>query len=94
MLKKLVLVVFLLAGLTGSVQIIKKAIRDKIVVLTIHGVPDEAHPWVNTPLELFEAYLKYLHTNHYQVIALRDLRQYINPVKAMQIITPNFNKPK
>lgn len=45
---------FLLAGLNGSAQIIKKAIRDKIAVLTIHGVLDEVHLWVNTPLELFE----------------------------------------
>ena len=34
MLKKLVLFVFLLAGLNGFAQIIEKAIRDKLVVLT------------------------------------------------------------
>jgi peptidoglycan/xylan/chitin deacetylase (PgdA/CDA1 family) len=63
----------------------------KIVVLTIHGVPDEAHPWVNTPPELFEEYLKYLKDNHYKVIAMRDLKQYINVQKALEI-KPVFNK--
>ncbi len=57
----------------------------KILVLTIHGVPDEAHPWVNTPPELFEAYLKYLKDNHYKVIAMRDLKEYIDINKALEI---------
>jgi peptidoglycan/xylan/chitin deacetylase (PgdA/CDA1 family) len=57
---------------------IQKAINGKIIVLTIHGVPDDAHPWVNTPPSIFEGYLKYLKENHYKVIALRDLKKYIN----------------
>lgn len=61
----------------------------KIVVLTIHGVPDVAHAWVNTPPELFESYLKYLKDNHYKVIAMRDLKKYINVDKAL-LITPIF----
>jgi peptidoglycan/xylan/chitin deacetylase (PgdA/CDA1 family) len=48
-----------------------------IVVLTVHGVPDYAHDWVTTPPAFFEEYLKYLHDNHYQVIALRDLTRYV-----------------
>jgi peptidoglycan-N-acetylglucosamine deacetylase len=62
-----------------------------IVVLTIHGVPDEAHPWVNTPLPLFEEYLKYLHDNHFKVIALRDLKKYVKASAARELINPNFN---
>jgi len=57
----------------------------KVVVLTIHGVPDEAHPWVNTPVQLFEEYLKFLKDNHYKVIAMRDLKQYIDVNKALEI---------
>lgn len=57
----------------------------KVVVLTIHGVPDVAHAWVNTSPELFEEYLKYLHNNHYKVIAMRDLEKYIDVDKALQI---------
>ncbi len=48
----------------------------KIVVLTIHGVPDVEHPWVNTPPELFQKYLQYLSDHHFKVISLRDLSKY------------------
>jgi peptidoglycan-N-acetylglucosamine deacetylase len=58
-----------------------QAKNGKVVVLTIHGVPDDAHPWVNTPPELFEAYLKFLKDNHYKVIAMRDLKQYVDVKK-------------
>ncbi|HEX7979629.1 MAG TPA: polysaccharide deacetylase family protein [Gemmatimonadaceae bacterium] len=49
----------------------------RIVVLTIHGVPDTAHPWVNTPVPLFEEYLRFLHDNGYKVVALRDVARYL-----------------
>ncbi len=62
----------------------------KIVVLTIHGVPDTAHPWVNTPQELFEEYLQYLSDNNFTVLSLRDLAQYVDARKAMREITPVF----
>jgi len=64
----------------------------KIVVLTIHGVPDAEHPWVNTTPELFKEYLQYLSANHFKVIAFRDLGKYINAKKAMKIIVPDLNK--
>ena len=51
----------------------------KVVVLTIHGVPDTAHPWVNTPVPLFEEYLRFLHDNGYKVVALRDVARYLPP---------------
>jgi len=88
----------LMPGLTTTADnskdvydILSKANHGKIVVLTLHGVPDIAHPWVNTPPELFEQYLKYLKDNHYKVIAMHDLQQYINPDKALAI-KPIFNK--
>ncbi|MDP4206664.1 MAG: polysaccharide deacetylase family protein [Bacteroidota bacterium] len=46
------------------------------VVLLFHGIPDYAHPWVTTPPELFEEYMKYLKKNHFTVIAMRDLANY------------------
>jgi peptidoglycan/xylan/chitin deacetylase (PgdA/CDA1 family) len=52
-----------------------------IVVLTIHGVPDVAHPWVNTPVPMFEDLLRVLHDGGYHVVALRDLARYL-PEKA------------
>jgi peptidoglycan-N-acetylglucosamine deacetylase len=65
----------------------------KIVVLTIHGVPDYEHPWVTTPPELFKEYLQFLHDNHYKVIALKELEQYINVKIALKAIKPDLQKP-
>ena len=69
-----------------------EARNGKIVVLTIHGVPDVEHSWVNTPPELFKEYLQYLSENHFKVIALRDLNRYINVKKAIKSIIPDLNK--
>ena len=49
----------------------------RVVVLTVHGVPDTAHDWVSTPPALFEEYLRYLHQHHYRVVALRELARYL-----------------
>jgi hypothetical protein len=66
------------AGNRDSIYAALEQARDgKIVVLTIHGVPDTAHPWVNTPLPLFEEYLRWLHDHHYRVIAMRDLARWV-----------------
>jgi len=61
----------------------KRAVRQarygRIVVLQFHGVPDEVHPWVNTPVKKFKEYMKYLADNGYTVIALGDLAKYVDP---------------
>ncbi|TXK48909.1 polysaccharide deacetylase family protein [Pontibacter qinzhouensis] len=62
----------------------------KIVVFTIHGVPDVAHDWVSTPPELFEVYLQYLKDNNYQVVALRDLKRYLNVEQARKQVAPDY----
>jgi peptidoglycan-N-acetylglucosamine deacetylase len=62
----------------------------KVVVLTLHGVPDTAHPWVTTPPALFDELMKYLHDNGYTVLALRDLAQYVNVTAARDSIAPRF----
>jgi len=64
----------------------------KIVVLTIHGVPDAEHSWVNTTPELFKEYLQYLKENHFTVVALRDLTKYIKVKEALKTITPDLTK--
>ncbi|BBE19587.1 carbohydrate esterase family 4 [Aquipluma nitroreducens] len=69
-----------------------EAHNGKIVILTIHGVPDAEHPWVNTTPELFKEYLQYLSDNHFNVIAFRDLGKYINAKKAMETIVPDLTK--
>jgi peptidoglycan/xylan/chitin deacetylase (PgdA/CDA1 family) len=71
----------------------KEAKNGKIVILTFHGVPDLEHPWVDTPLELFKEYIQYLSENHFKVIALRDLENYVDVEKARQLIEPDFGKP-
>src|SRR5207245_11046887 len=50
-----------------------------VAVLQFHGVPDREHPWVNTRPERFEEFMRYLRTNAFQVIALRDLARHVDP---------------
>lgn len=81
---------------TNEKEILKalgQAKDGKITVLTFHGVPDIEHPWVTTPPELFENYLKYLDQNGYTVIALRDLERYIDVREAKKRIAPDLNRP-
>ncbi|SRR5579871_1362566 len=54
---------------------IAEAAANKITILTIHGVPDELHPWVNTPVDVFKRYMKYLYDHHYRVVAMRDVQK-------------------
>jgi peptidoglycan/xylan/chitin deacetylase (PgdA/CDA1 family) len=71
---------------------LKQAHDGKIVVLTIHGVPDVEHPWVTTPPELFNEYVTFLAENKYNVVALRDLKKYIDVKEAFKILKPDLNK--
>jgi peptidoglycan/xylan/chitin deacetylase (PgdA/CDA1 family) len=54
----------------------------RIAVLQFHGVPDREHPWVHTRPQRFEGFMRYLKTNAFTVIALRDLARYVNPQSA------------
>ena len=73
---------------------IRQAHGGRIVVLTVHGVPDVAHDWVTTPPALFEEYLKYLHAHHYTVIALRDLARHVNVREALRTVPPRYENLK
>jgi len=57
---------------------VSQAVKGKIAILQFHGAPDVEHPWVHTPPEQFEEYMKYLHDNGFKVIALRDLAKYVD----------------
>ena len=70
----------------------REARNGKLVVLTIHGVPDIEHPWVTISPGLFAEYLKYLSDNHFKVIAMRDLEKYINVRQAGRLIVPNLKQ--
>jgi peptidoglycan/xylan/chitin deacetylase (PgdA/CDA1 family) len=50
----------------------------KIAILQFHGAPDIEHPWVHTPPERFEEYMKYLHDEGFRAIAMRDLAKYVD----------------
>jgi len=57
---------------------VQQAADGRIAVLQFHGVPEGEHPWVHTPRERFEEYMRYLHDNGYRVVALRDLGRWVD----------------
>jgi peptidoglycan/xylan/chitin deacetylase (PgdA/CDA1 family) len=58
-------------------SVISHAREGRIVVLQFHGVPDTVHPWVHTPPEMFERYMRHLRDQNFRVIALRDVEPYL-----------------
>jgi peptidoglycan/xylan/chitin deacetylase (PgdA/CDA1 family) len=68
--------------LQDLVRAVEQARHGRIAVLQFHGVPDNAHPWVNTSPEKFEMYLRYLASEGYTAIAVRDLAKYVDPTVA------------
>jgi peptidoglycan/xylan/chitin deacetylase (PgdA/CDA1 family) len=55
-----------------------QAKNGRIAILQFHGTPDLEHPWVHTPRERFEEYMKYFHDEGFKVIAVRDLANYVD----------------
>ncbi|MGA2617295.1 MAG: autotransporter-associated beta strand repeat-containing protein [Thermoguttaceae bacterium] len=74
-------------GVSGEtfVNQARQACGGKVVVYTFHGVPDIEHSAVSTEPETFKAMMQYLKDNHYKVIAMRDLAQYVDPAKAVKL---------
>jgi len=62
-------------------NILTNAKAGEIIVFTIHGVPDYAHPWVTTSPELFKEYIEYMYNHNFIVIAMRDLEKYFHEMK-------------
>lgn len=58
-------------------RVVDHAEPGKFVVLQFHGVPDSAHPWVHTDPDKFKQFMSYLKSEDFQVIALKDLSQYL-----------------
>jgi Polysaccharide deacetylase len=65
--------------LDNVVEAVSKWQPGKFVVLQFHGVPEIEHPWVHTPQENFEIYMRFLKSEGCTVIAMRDLSKYVNP---------------
>jgi peptidoglycan/xylan/chitin deacetylase (PgdA/CDA1 family) len=67
-----------------------QAKNGRIAIVQFHGAPDLEHPWVNTPPERFEEYMRYLHEQKFTVIAMRDLSKYVDwqqrPVDPWKVI--------
>lgn len=59
-------------------QAVEQARAGRIAVLQFHGVPDRAHPWVNTEPERFRAFMRYLAEQEYTVISMRQLQRYVD----------------
>jgi peptidoglycan-N-acetylglucosamine deacetylase len=55
-----------------------QAMNGRIAILQFHGAPDLEHPWVHTPRERLEEYMKYLHDEGFTAIAVRDLARYVD----------------
>ena len=65
-------------GSTGKLESrTMKALQEvksgQILVFTIHGVPDIAHPDYTTSVESFTKWLGYMKAHNFRVIAMRDL---------------------
>ena len=72
-------------NLDDFVKMVRQAAGGKIVTICYHGVPDMEHPPVSLDPEVFKVQMQYLKDNHYKVIALRDLAEYIDPAKAAKL---------
>ncbi len=67
------------------VKAVQQACKGRVVVLTFHGVPDMEHPPVSLEPATFRAMMQYLKDNNYHCIAMRDLANYINVSKAVDL---------
>lgn len=54
---------------------LQTATTNNAIVFCVHGVPDNAHDWVNTDPQIFEAYLKYLYDHHFTVVSMCSYTQ-------------------
>ncbi|MCX6877221.1 MAG: autotransporter-associated beta strand repeat-containing protein [Verrucomicrobia bacterium] len=74
----------------------QQARQGRVVVFTLHGVPDLEHGAVGLEPATFKVMMQYLKDNHYQVIAMRDLAKFIDPAKAAKLppTAKNVNVPE
>ena len=60
-------------GVERLKQVIDSTAPGEVPVLVSHGVPDELHPWVDTPPEAFREQMLLLKRSGIRVAALREL---------------------
>lgn len=77
-------------ALDDFIRAAEQAKNGRIAIMQFHGAPDTAHDWVSTAKSNFEAYMHYLATHEFKVIALRDLQKYTRtdqePADPMSVI--------
>lgn len=59
-----------------NMNALEKLQPSQILVFTIHGVPDVAHPDYTTSVNVFTEYLQYMKDHKFKIIALRDIGKY------------------
>jgi len=74
-----------LYNMPDFVKMVRQATGGKIIVIMYHGVPDMEHPPCTVEPTVFKEQMQYLKDNKYKVIALRDLAEYVDPVKASKL---------
>jgi len=50
----------------------------KFIVLTYHRVPDIAHPWCNTPPEMFKRHMDILRNGGFRVLSMKDFHRLVH----------------
>ncbi|MCF7675254.1 MAG: polysaccharide deacetylase family protein [Akkermansiaceae bacterium] len=65
---------------------VQLATRGKIVVFTIHGVPEGEHMAVSLDPAKFARMMEYLKENDYHVISMRDLGEHVDAAKAAKFL--------
>lgn len=77
-------------GMEEFLRGVRQAEFGRIAILQFHGIPDGAHAWVSTTEQKFRAYMHYLKSRGYKVLALRDIGRYLDggliPVSPEEII--------
>ncbi len=75
-------------------KVIAQSAPGRVVVLQFHGVPDVAHPWVHTPPEMFEKYMRLLKARGFCGIAMRDLQPVAQTLAADPMRKVRYPAPK
>jgi peptidoglycan/xylan/chitin deacetylase (PgdA/CDA1 family) len=75
-------------------KVISQAGDGRYAVLQFHGVPDIAHPWVHTPPEMFEKYMRHLKARGFRTAALRDLEPVVRTVASDPVRKARHPMPK
>lgn len=72
-------------NMADFVKMVRQAGGGRIVVIMYHGVPDMEHPPCSVDPTVFKEQMQYLKDNNYKVIGLRDLAEYVDPLKASKL---------